>query len=79
MLIDSSRKSSKKNKKIGRVFNTRGLAYYRKGQYANAVADYDEAIKCGYVRAFFYRSLAKEKQGDEAGAAADIAAFKRTR
>jgi tetratricopeptide (TPR) repeat protein len=72
MLIQSSRK--KKN--IGRVFYTRGIAYYRNGQYGDAIADYDEAIRFGYTNALYNRSLAKEKQGDEAGAAADIEAFK---
>ena len=64
---------------VGRLFKNRGLAYYRKGQYDDAIADFDQAVKFGYVRALFYRSLAKDKLGDEAGAAADIAAFKHTR
>jgi tetratricopeptide (TPR) repeat protein len=76
-LIKASKK--RKNEKIGRIFNDRGVAYYRKGQYADAIADFDQAIEFGYVRALFYRILAKEKQGDEAGAVADIAAFKHTR
>ena len=72
ILIESARK--KKN--IGRIYNNRGVAYFRKGQYELAIADYDQAVNFGYSNALYNRSLAKEKLDDKAGAAADFAAFK---
>jgi tetratricopeptide (TPR) repeat protein len=72
ILIESARKK----KTIARIYNNRGVAYFRKGQYDLAIADYDQAIGFGYGNALYNRSLAKEKLDDKAGAAADFAAFK---
>jgi tetratricopeptide (TPR) repeat protein len=75
MLIRAAMKTEKK-KDVGLVFNNRGTAYFRKGQYDLAIADYDQAVNFGYTNALYNRSLAKEKLDDRAGAAADFAAFK---
>ena len=47
--------------------NNRGLAYYNKGEYSRAIADYDEALKLNpqYVDAFIYRGLAYEQISDK--------------
>ena len=70
-------RTSKINEKLAVLFEARGLAHYRKGRYARAIADYDEAIRLGASNALYNRSLAKDKLGDTAGAAADYAAFRR--
>jgi len=67
-----------KQKNLGRVFDTRGVAYFRKGQFQLAIADYDRAIALGYTAALYHRSLAKEKLGDHAGAGADLGAYKQS-
>lgn len=72
VLIESARKK----KTIGRIYNNRGVAYFRKGQYDLAIADYNQAVVYGYGNALYNRSLAKDKLDDKAGAAADFAAFK---
>jgi tetratricopeptide (TPR) repeat protein len=75
MLIRVALRKPKK-RSLGVVFYNRGTAYFRKGQYDLAIADYDQAVNFGYTNALYNRSLAKEKLDDKAGAAADFAAFK---
>jgi len=70
--------TKRKQKNLGRLFDTRGVAYFRKGQYDLAVADYDRAIELGYSQALYHRSLAKEKLGDRAGAGADFGAYRQS-
>ena len=72
-LIEHSRKGTH----LEAIFYSRGMAYYRHGNYTLATADFDEAIMRGYANALYARSLAKEKLGDSVGAAEDFAAFKR--
>lgn len=57
----------------------RGLAYENKENYERAIADYSETILLNPndAEAFFYRSLDKERMGDNVGARADMAAAKR--
>jgi tetratricopeptide (TPR) repeat protein len=75
MLIKVALKRPKK-RSLGLVFYNRGTAYFRKGQYDLAIADYDQAVGFGYTRALYGRSLAKDKIDDKTGAAADFEAFK---
>jgi tetratricopeptide (TPR) repeat protein len=58
------------------AFHNRGLAYYAKQAYDRAIADYDQAFKLDptYAVALYDRGLAKQKKGDPAGGASDIAA-----
>jgi tetratricopeptide (TPR) repeat protein len=70
--------TKRKQKNLGRLFDTRGIAYFRKGQYELAIADYDRAIELGYTEALYHRSVAKEKMGDKAGAGADLGAFRQS-
>lgn len=63
-------------KNLGRIYDNRGIAYFRKGQYDRAIADYDRAVELGYSDALYHRSIAKEKLGDHTGAGADLGAFK---
>ena len=70
--------AKKKQKNLGRLFDTRGVAYFRKGQYDLAIADYDRAVALGYTQALYHRSIAKEKLGDRAGAGADLGAFRQS-
>jgi tetratricopeptide (TPR) repeat protein len=50
--------------------------YYAKGDYDRAIADYSEATKLDPKNAvaLYDRGLAKQKKGDPAGGASDIAA-----
>ena len=54
-------------------FNSRGMAYFRAGQYAKAIADYDHSIEGDPTSgsSFYIRGLAKQAAGIE-GAQADI-------
>ena len=70
-------KAGPEEKHLGRIFDNRGVAYFRKGEYDRAIADYDRAIQYGYSNALYNRSLAKKKLDDMAGAAADMEAFRR--
>lgn len=58
------------------VYDKRGIAYYRNGDYAHAVADYSAAIKldpdCGHC--FNNRGMARNQTGDYDGAIADFTA-----
>jgi tetratricopeptide (TPR) repeat protein len=70
--------TKKKQKNLGRLYDTRGIAHFRKGQYELAIADYDRAVALGYGAALYHRSLAKEKLGDRIGAGADLGAFRQS-
>jgi tetratricopeptide (TPR) repeat protein len=60
------------------AFNIRGWTYLRLGQFDNAIADYDAALKLNArsATALYGRGLAKRGKGDSAAAATDIAAAK---
>ena len=55
-----------------------GNAYFATGDFDRAIVNYDEAVKREPLAAFaFYdRSLAKQRKGDQAGAAVDLAKAK---
>jgi len=59
-------------------YYNRGNAYFDKGDFAGAVADYSAALRLrpNYPTAMFNRGLAKLHLGDKAGGDADIAASK---
>jgi tetratricopeptide (TPR) repeat protein len=61
--IDSGRLT---NYELVHSLNTRGWAYYRKGDYDRAIHDYDQAIqlKSDYAFAFNNRGLAYSAEGD---------------
>ena len=63
-----------RSKSDAEFFFGRGFAYERKGQYDRSLQDYDQAIKLNpsMARAFYYRSLLKDKNGDKTGATADM-------
>jgi tetratricopeptide (TPR) repeat protein len=58
------------------ALNSRGFAYLRLGQYDNAIADYNAALKLNakLASALYGRGLAKQKKGDAAGGQVDMAA-----
>ncbi len=58
------------------ALNSRGFAYLRLGQYDNAIADYNAALKINarLASALYGRGLAKQKKGDAAGGVVDMAA-----
>jgi tetratricopeptide (TPR) repeat protein len=55
---------------------SRGFAYLRLGQYDNAIADYNAALKLNakLASALYGRGLAKQKKGDAASGQVDMAA-----
>jgi len=61
-----------------RTIDSKGLVLYQLGRYPEAIAAYDEALKIAPKQAvsLFVRGLAKQKLGDVAGGASDIAAAK---
>ena len=58
----------------GTIFHNRGNAWRSKGDYARALADYDEAIRLNPNEAYSYQNRGATKQalGDLDGALADI-------
>jgi hypothetical protein len=60
------------------VIDSKGLVLYQLGRYREAIDTYDEALKISPKQApsLFVRGLAKQKLGDDAGGASDIAAAK---
>jgi tetratricopeptide (TPR) repeat protein len=58
------------------AFDSRGLIYFRKGDYARAIADYDAALglQPKTVTSLYMRGLAKAAMGDAAGSKADAEA-----
>jgi len=63
---------------ISDYYSERGFAYFKKDDYAHALADLDNAIRMNpkNARALKNRGLAYEAKGDTARAEADIAAAK---
>jgi tetratricopeptide (TPR) repeat protein len=63
------------------VFDSRGFAYLRLGEFDKATADFDAALKIDakLASSLYGRGLAKLKLGDQAGADADMAAAKAIR
>jgi tetratricopeptide (TPR) repeat protein len=62
-------------------YNNRGVAYYNKGNYDKAIADFNQAIrlKPNFPDAFFNRGSAYGKKGDKNNAKADYAQALRLR
>jgi hypothetical protein len=60
------------------VIDSKGLVLYQLGRYRDAIDTYDEALKISPKQApsLFVRGLAKQKLGDAAGGASDVAAAK---
>ena len=56
------------------AFITRGLAYWRSGNYDQAVKDYDQALRLtpDSAEAFYNRALAYEHKGDYERAVQDF-------
>src|SRR5207342_2826928 len=56
------------------VYNNRGIASARKGDYEQAIKDYDQSVKLDptYSKAFNNRGIAYQKQGDHERALADF-------
>jgi tetratricopeptide (TPR) repeat protein len=59
----------------GNTLNSRGLVYFRLGQFEKSIADYNrsETLLPGMASTYYVRGLAKRRLGDAAGAEADIA------
>jgi tetratricopeptide (TPR) repeat protein len=59
------------------VYQARGLAWYRLGDYDHAIADFSRSISIDpkYIRAFYNRALAEEKKGKLDDALADFKHF----
>jgi predicted aspartyl protease len=60
------------------VIDSKGFVLYQLGRYQDAIDTYDQALKISPNQAptLFVRGLAKQKLGDAAGGASDIAAAK---
>jgi tetratricopeptide (TPR) repeat protein len=63
--------------KDAQVYQARGAAWYRTGDYDRAIADYTQSINIDpkYIRAFFNRGLAWEKKGNLDNALTDFKYF----
>jgi tetratricopeptide (TPR) repeat protein len=59
---------------LAAVYYNRGNAYFDQGKYAEAIHDFDAAVRlrAGYQAALKNRGLAKIKMGDVAGGHADL-------
>ncbi len=59
---------------LAAVYYNRGNAYFDQGKYAEAIHDFDAAVRLhpGYRAALKNRGLAKIKMGDIAGGRADL-------
>ena len=63
------------------TLDSRGLVYLKSGKFDAAIADYDGALKENpkMSGSLYGRGIAKQKKGDNAGAATDISAAKELR
>ena len=63
---------------MGEGLDNRGVAYYNKGEYDQAIADFTEAIRLDPDNADIYhdRGLAYGKKGDESKSQADLSKAK---
>ncbi len=70
---------SRLDPKLPEPYRHRGVARLRKGEYAAALADLDEAIRFdpGYVEAYLARAEVYEAKGDEENARRDRAEAQR--
>jgi tetratricopeptide (TPR) repeat protein len=66
----------KRGLRLAEVLDSRGLVHYRRGEFRDAISDYDAALKAQPNLAWsrLGRGLARLKTGDLAGGRADIAA-----
>ena len=66
----------KDHRAIAGVRDSRGFVWFRKGDMARAIADYDAALALAprAAETLYKRGLAKSRKGDAAGGKADIAA-----
>ena len=62
-----------------RTFDSRGFIYLKMGKYDSAITDLDSALKINrdLASSWYARGLAKQRMGDAAGGAADIAKAER--
>jgi tetratricopeptide (TPR) repeat protein len=60
------------------IFEGLGLAFLRQGQFDQAIADFDQALKLqpALASALFGRGLAKLKKNENASGEADVSAAK---
>jgi tetratricopeptide (TPR) repeat protein len=75
-LVDCNQALQMRGNNSAGALNSRGFAYLRLGQYDNAIADYNAALKINakLATALYGRGLAKQKKGDAAGGQVDMAA-----
>jgi tetratricopeptide (TPR) repeat protein len=57
------------------IIDSRGFAFFRKGDFDRAIADYDAALrlKPDFAVVIYHRGMAEKAEGDKTGADADIA------
>jgi tetratricopeptide (TPR) repeat protein len=70
-ILRGGERQSRKNRSI--VYNRRGVAYAKKGQYDRAIIDFDQSIELNprYVRAYVSRGVTYLKKGQIDQAIAD--------